>query len=576
MTHHFFLLGGLFLLLFSLGSFAEERKSGWTFTFPKTIYTRKHSDVEIPCTFVAPADYGEVHIVWYKYNKYSYPKVYSDDDSSEVLQVYKDRTSRIRNGTNSCSLRIEDMKSTAQYYPGINDEINSYNVNKENKTVQIMVAGCNEEAPCKDWNFFFPSSIDVLMGSCVEIPCRLTYPNDTQNFSLYWYRNALIGYPKVFNNRSSTEVERKYKGRTFPVGNSMDNCSLRINNVQEQIEIYPGINEDINSYHINNERICKIFIIETPPEPIINKSDYMKEKKPVNISCSVTHTCASSPPNITWNKPDLNLTMSHEDLDQGVWRMTSTIKYIPSYRDDKTQLSCTVTFPNRKISKQSVTLDIQYKPKNVTIRVQTKKGDDITLQCTSHGNPYKTNYRWYKGEKKTLAGIGESITVLNETSDTYICSATNEIGTQNSSVFSFTNQYDSKQNTETILIIGGAVGFLALAIIVMVAIFCILKRRKKRTLAHAKEKRVQESDKVTEKIMMDNILYRNFADVPKQDSSRTRNEILGKNNSGEEGNSHRDKAEVTEDSIFYCSVELLPASHIPRNTEETEYAQLNI
>ncbi|XP_069596912.1 sialic acid-binding Ig-like lectin 13 [Ranitomeya imitator] len=575
MTHHFFFLGGLFLLLLTSESFAEEYEVDWTFTFPQIIKARKHSDVEIPCTFTAPADYGEVRIVWFKYKEFSYPKVYSDD-SSEVLPEYDNRTSLIRNGTNGCSLRIKDVRYTAWYYPGINKKINSYDLKKEEKTIKVLISGCNEETPCKDWGFFFPRYIDVLKGSCVEIPCRLTYPNDAHNFSLFWFQNVLIRYPQIFNSRNPTNVEKKYKGRTSLVGNSMDNCSLRINNVQEPVEIYPGINEDINSYHINNERFCRLYIIEAPPSPIINGPDHMKEEESVSIICSVTHTCASSPPNITWNKPDLDLTMSHEDLDRGVWRMKSTIKFIPSYRDYKTQLTCTVTFPNRKISTQSVSLDIQYKPKNVTIRVQTKEGDDITLQCTSHGNPSKTNYTWYKGEKKTLAGIGENITVFNLTSDTYICSATNDVGTQNSSMFSFTNQYDKKQNSENILIIGGTFGLLALAIIVLAAIFCIIKRRRSRTLAHGKEKRTQDSDKVTEKIMMDNILYENIADVPKQDSPRTRNQILGENNNGKERNSRRDKVEMTEDSIFYCSVELLPARHVPRNTEETEYAQLKI
>ncbi|XP_073511836.1 B-cell receptor CD22-like isoform X2 [Phyllobates terribilis] len=576
MTQHFFLVEGWLLLLLTLGSFAEENEHEWAFTFPQIIKVRKHSDVEIPCTFTAP-DYDEdVHIVWYKYHELKYPKVYSDDDLSEVLPEYNNRTSLIRNGTNSCSLRIKDVRYTAWYYPGISENINSYKLNKERKAVQVKVSGCNEETPCKDWGFSFPQSLDVLKGSCVEIPCRITYPNDAQNFSLFWYQNVLKGYPRIINRRNPTDVEKKYKGRTSLVGNSMDNCSLRINNVEEPVKIYPGINEDINSYYTNNERFCTLSIIEAPPQPIINGADHMKEEEPVSITCSVTHTCASSPPNITWNKPDLDLIMSHEDLDRGVWRIKSIIKYIPLYRDDKTKLTCTVTFPNRKISEQSVTLDIKYKPKNVTITVQPMEGDYIILLCTSHANPSITNYAWYKGEKKTFARIGEHMTVLNVSSDTYVCSATNDIGTRNSSIFSFTNHYDREENSKNILIIGGAVIFLALAVTVLVVIFFILKRRRNTSSAHVREKRTQESDQVTEKIMMENVLYENFDDVSKKDSPRTRNQILEKNNSGEERNSCQGKAKMTEDSIVYCSVELLPASRIPRNTEETEYAQLNI
>ncbi|XP_073511412.1 B-cell receptor CD22-like [Phyllobates terribilis] len=432
------------VLVVSSEHFAVEHEDEWTFTFPQIINTRKHSDVEIPCTFTAPNNYIDVHIVWFRFNKFQYPKVYSDD-LSEVLPEYNNRTSLTRNGTNSCSLRIKDVRYTAWYYPGISEDINSYNLKRERETVHVRVSGCTEETPCKNWVFFFPRSLDVLKGSCVDIPCRITYPNDAHTFSLFWYQNILIGFPQIFNSRNLTDVENKYRGRTNLVGNSMDNCSLRINYVQEPVEIYPGINEDIKAYYINNERFCRLSIIEAPPQPIINGADDIKEKEPVSIMCSVTHTCASSSPNITWNKPGLDLTMSHEDLDRGVWMIKSIIKYIPLYRDDKTQLTCTVTFPNTKISEQSVTLDIKYKPKNVTISVvqnpQPKEGDSITLQCTSNANPPMTKYKWYEvGKAKTLTRTGVRISVWNMTLEKFICSASNDIGTRNSSIFSFIEQ----------------------------------------------------------------------------------------------------------------------------------------
>ncbi|KAM4015233.1 B-cell receptor CD22-like [Anomaloglossus baeobatrachus] len=457
----------LLLLLLSLGSFAEELEDNWTFTFPETINTRKHSDVEIPCTFTAPNNYGEVHIVWYKYDKLYYSIIYSED-SSDVLPEYRRRTTLIRNGTNNCSLKIKDVIHTAWYYPGISEEINSFKLKWE-KIVQVTVSGCSDEAPCDEWGFTFPRSIDVLKGSCVEIPCKLTYPSDTQTFTLFWYQYALVGYPRIFNSRKPKDVEKKYKGRTSLVGNSMGDCSLRINNVQEPVEIYPGINKEINSYHINKERFCRLSIIE---------------EEPVNITCSVNHTCASSPPSITWNKPDLDVSLSHEDLDQGIWRIKSTIKYIPSYRDGKTQLTCIVTFPNMEISERSVTLDIKYKPKSVTISFieinQPKEGDNMMLRCTSHANPPLTKYKWFEvGKIKTLNRTGEEISVRNMTSEKYICSASNDIGATNSSVFSFIEQYPAEdENIGNIFIIGGVAGFVTLLILLPVIIVCILKRKK--------------------------------------------------------------------------------------------------
>ncbi|XP_075697017.1 nectin-1-like [Rhinoderma darwinii] len=627
MSRDFFNVTGWFLLLVTLGCFADKKK--WTFTFPQSIEAVKHSDVEIPCTFTAPAGYGEVRLVWYEYSVIGYPIVYSEDPS-KVNQEYRGRTSLI-NGTDSCSLRIRDVTHTEWYYPGISDKINSFHLNEENtkKTVQVRVPGCSVNSSCKYWGFTFPRSIEVLKGSCVEIPCKLSYPDNAQSFTLFWYKNAVIGYPKIFNNRTSTDVEPKYKGRTFLVRSSMDSCSLRINNVQESEEIYPGINKEINSYHLHNGRFCRVSIIETPPLPLITGTEKVTENEPVNITCSVNHTCASSPPSITWNKHDLEVTMSHKAMNRGIWKMESTINYFPSYRDDQRLLECKVTFPNRKISMQSVTLDIKYKPKNVTISVidnPSKEGDNVTLECTSQANPAsETQYTWYEvGKTKTLLGKSMFITVRNSTSEKYICSARNDIGTNNSSVFSFINQHAAENvKHENILLIGGAAGFIAIALIILVISFCILERRKrtsahgekkstqanvkkteqiqmdnilygnvsydyaseqnsprsrrKRTSAHGEMKRMEGNFKKTEQILMDNTLYGNvsYDDASEQNSPRSRQ----KDDKGQEINNSQNKEKKTEDSIVYTSVMLDPPTHTPialRNTEEIEYAELNI
>ncbi|XP_069803462.1 B-cell receptor CD22-like isoform X3 [Dendropsophus ebraccatus] len=349
----------------------------------------------------------------------------------------------------------------------------------------LLTLGCFDNVSCKGWGFNFPHTIEVLKGSCVEIPCELQYPDNAQNFTLFWYKNALITYPKVFNSGSPTDVEETYKGRTFLVGNPMDSCSLRINDVQEAVEIYPGINKEINAYKLYSKRVCKVSVIDSPPAPVMEGAEQMIENEPVRITCSINHTCPSSPPSITWNKPDLEATTRHEDLKWGIWRLHSTITYIPSYKDDKTQLECTVTFPNIKTSKRSVTLDVTYTPKNVTILVvenDHRDGGDITLLCTSQANPPVTAYTWYKGGRtKTRTGSGIQITVRNETSETYICSARNNLGIGNSSEFSFiTHNAAKSEEHNNILIIGGTAGFMALAIMALAVTVCIFKRNRSR------------------------------------------------------------------------------------------------
>ncbi|XP_056398551.1 sialic acid-binding Ig-like lectin 12 isoform X2 [Hyla sarda] len=578
MTRRFFFLRGSLLLLFTLGSFCNDHEGKWTFTFPQSISAVRHSDVEIPCNFTAPADYGEVRIVWYTYHIAQYPIVYSEDQS-KILPEYRGRTSLIPNGANSCSLRITGVTKREWYYPGISKEINSYKLNREEteKAVQLKIPGCSDSS-CKGWGFTYPRSIQALKGSCVEIPCKLKYPDNAQNLTLFWYKNVFMGYPQIFNSRSSSDVEKKYKGRTFLVGNPMDSCSLRMNDVREPVEIYPGVSKEINAYNLYNGRVCKVSIIDTPPAPLMNGSEQMIEKEPVRITCSVNHTCPSNPPSITWNNPDLPVTMSREDRDEGIQRVNSTITYNPSYNDDKTQLKCTVTFPNKRVLSYYVTLNIKYKPRDVTISVveniQRMEGDNVTLSCTSRANPV-AEHTWYEvGKTKTRTRTGNEITVQNGTSEKFICSAKNDMGSINSSVFSFTSCEDENVTHKNIVIIGGIAGIMALAIIVLVVISCFLKRRQGTTIPT--ENKTQENIKITEKITMENMLYGNFKGAAEQNSPGARNSPLGHKDDGEERNSSQYKEE-NESCIVYTTVERTSANQgTIRNTGETEYAQLRM
>ncbi|XP_075135278.1 myelin-associated glycoprotein-like [Leptodactylus fuscus] len=393
------------------------------------------------------------------------------------------RTSLIRDGTNNCSLRITDVRYTAQYYPGISEKINAFDLNtvNKNKYIRVIVSGCCETSSCQDWGFKLPYSIDVLKGSCVDVPCKLTYPDDTESFTLFWYKNTLTGYPKIFNSRNPTDVQDKYKGRTSLVGNSPDTCTLRIDNVEEPDEVYPGINEDIYSYVLHNGKVTRLFIIDSPPAPSMTGHEKMRENEAVTVRCSVNHTCASSPPTITWNKPGLEVTTSQEEFPRGLWRINSMIRYIPTYKDDKSQLECEATFPNNQTKRQSITLDIQYKPQNVIISIlhdnEGSEGDaKITLECRSQANPFVTKYTWYKiGEAKTLVKMDAQITVQDKTWEKYICTASNDMGTGESAVFSFTTENEENESNNTVLVIGGAAGLVAL-VILSVVIFCIFKR----------------------------------------------------------------------------------------------------
>lgn len=169
------------------------------------------------------------------------------------------------------------------------------------------------------------------------------------------FRNVNRYFRKLFDGFADSwrRQDAKYTQRLYLTIHNNFQCQM--------LASRPRAGEDAKSLLIQGVPSTHVFLPESPPAPRIEGTEQMQEKERARITCAVSHTCASSPPSIAWNRPDVDATMGHEDLGQGIWRIDSTIQYIPSYEDDKTQLECAITFQNEKISRQSVTLDIKCK-----------------------------------------------------------------------------------------------------------------------------------------------------------------------------------------------------------------------
>ncbi|XP_075462413.1 myelin-associated glycoprotein-like isoform X2 [Ascaphus truei] len=223
----------------------------------------------------------------------------------------------------------------------------------------FVLQGAFPGSGCQDWSFSFPQYITALKGSCVEIPCTFTRTKDSAKFSLIWYLFRRIGYPQAFNNNNPSAVLPQYRGRTSLVGTITNSCSLRIDDVRSDSEkYYPGINKEINSFKLNKGSVL-IQVTDAPDEPLLTGTWDLTEGNTINITCSVNHTCASDPPSVQWNKAGHRISVRHEDLTGGHWRVISQIQYCPSSQDDKTQLECTAAYPNGQKTHKGATLSVK-------------------------------------------------------------------------------------------------------------------------------------------------------------------------------------------------------------------------
>ncbi|CAH2318625.1 B-cell receptor CD22-like [Pelobates cultripes] len=481
MNHPFDSVKMLFYLFILQGWFPISFCEDWSFRFPKSMRVLKHSNVTIPCNFTSPEGFSDVHIIWYIYNTFRYSQVFNSRDPSAVTPEYRGRTFLVGNETKSCSLRINNVTKNEQFYPGIDTKINSYDLYKQTVNVKLIgnllydihnvrnhTESCSKQwisvykscrcfNSCKikvnDWIFRFPKSIQALSGSCVEIPCSFTYKEDDVDFNLIWFMYHIISYPQIFNKRMPSAVEPEYKGQTSMVGNKTNSCSLRIDNVQSSEYYYPGIDKDINSYKVNDGKRISVEVSDLFFMPAIKGADDIQEGKTISIYCSVTHTCASSPPSLEWNKAGHPISVRHEDISGGYWRVQSEIRYSPSYQDHNTSLGCTATFQNGKRFYQYTILNIKFPPQNMNIHVldkdEMREGDNVTLQCITRANPAPSSYEWYKVQKNSTAKlkeIAEKLQILNVNLDNnkYYCSVRNELGTGNSSIIELPVKYKAK------------------------------------------------------------------------------------------------------------------------------------
>ncbi|XP_037533566.1 nectin cell adhesion molecule 1b isoform X4 [Nematolebias whitei] len=214
-------------------------------------------------------------------------------------------------------------------------------------------------------------------------------------------------------------------------------------------------------------------------------------------------TCVSAngkPPSVIKWDTRLKGEASYQETrnQNGTTTVRSNFMVIPSRETHKQKLTCIVTYQNDKIP-DSVVLNVQYEP---DVKIEGFDGNwflkrqNVQLTCKADANPPVTIYQWklLNGSLPSNVEIKNNTLhfkgpVTNDLAGTYVCDATNGIGTRTGIVDvnitespkdlvpkgrEFTQEHHNAGAA-----IGGAVGGVVLLGVAAILLFVFLRRRQR-------------------------------------------------------------------------------------------------
>ncbi|XP_026108201.1 B-cell receptor CD22-like [Carassius auratus] len=223
--------------------------------------------------------------------------------------------------------------------------------------------------------------------------CNYTYPTGDEIKKVFWTKTLV----KNGSKESSEEGEQhtdlsedpEYSQRLQYLGDKQQK-------LHHQIESYPPRNVSVS----------------------ISSSGVIVEGDSVTLICS---SDSNPPAEMSWFKG-------------GTFVGSGRIYSISNISSDHSgEYKCKSRNKHGEKDSDTVTLNVMYSPKNVSVSVngsgEIVEGDSVTLICSSDSNPPALNFSWFKGEM--FVGSGRIYSISNISSDDskkYKCKSINEHG----------------------------------------------------------------------------------------------------------------------------------------------------
>ncbi|KAH1175511.1 hypothetical protein KIL84_008385 [Mauremys mutica] len=338
-------------------------------------------------------------------------------------------------------------------------------------------------------------TVSGFIGTDVVLHCSFTNPLPSVKITQVTWQKATNGSKQnvaIYNPAMGVSILSPYKERVTFRNPSFKDGTIQLSRLELEDEgVY--ICEFATFPTGNRESQLNLTVLAKPTNrmegttrPLVARSGKMEK--------ILVATCMSSngkpPSTVTWDTK-LKGEAEFQEIknSNGTITVISRYRLVPSREAHRQQLMCVVNYQLDRFT-DSMTLNVQYEPE-VTIEGFDSNWflnrKDVKLTCKSDANPPATTYQW-----RLLNGsLPENVEVQNNTlffkgpvsyslAGTYICEATNTIGTRSGLVEVNVTDKPLPQGAP-----GGIIGILggviaaALIIGVAVTVFIVYRRQQK-------------------------------------------------------------------------------------------------
>ncbi|NXR59206.1 NECT1 protein, partial [Rhadina sibilatrix] len=347
-------------------------------------------------------------------------------------------------------------------------------------------------------------SVSGFIGTDVVLHCSFTNPLPNVKITQVTWQKATNGTKQnvaIYNPAMGVSILSPYKERVTFRNPSFKDGTIQLSRLELEDEgVY--ICEFATFPTGNREGQLNLTVLAKPTNwmegtkrPLIAKSG--RTEKILVATC--TSSNGKPPSTVTWDTK-LKGEAEFQEIRNGNGTVTVISRYrlVPSREAHRQQLMCVVNYQLERFT-DSITLNVQYEPE---VTIEGFDGNwflnrkDVKLICKSDANPPAHTYEW-KLPNGTLPG---SVEIQNNTiyfkgpvsyslAGTYVCEATNAIGTRSGLVevnvteFPYTPSPidDHKSMAQPNIptpVIGGIVGGVSLVLLVAVVLFVVLRRRR--------------------------------------------------------------------------------------------------